>query len=84
MHRHAVECIYAIINEKRVYSSYCIFFSESKLLISLMLQSYISLHTCLMIDVHFLNEFKIYHMYVHAIVDLKLVGEEWVYVRRGR
>jgi hypothetical protein len=26
-----------------------------------------------MIDVHFLNEFKIYHVYVHAIVDLKLV-----------
>lgn len=25
-----------------------------------------------MIDVHFLNEFKIYHVYVHAIVDLKL------------
>lgn len=32
-----------------------------------------------MIDVHFLNEFKIYHVYVHANVDLKLVEREaWV------
>lgn len=29
-----------------------------------------------MIDVHFLNEFKIYHVYVLGIEDLKLVVRE--------